>query len=59
MNASSSGENFWCVGATSENGHLDEVVHGDMNLLWNVNGASKDDQTYIPKSRLKRKDLHK
>jgi hypothetical protein len=32
MKAPSSGENFWCVRATSENGHLDEVVQGDMNL---------------------------
>jgi len=32
MNTSSSGENFRRVRATSENGHLNEVVHCDMNL---------------------------
>ena len=32
MNVPSSGENFRYVRAASENGHLDEVVHCDMNL---------------------------
>ena len=25
-------DNFWCIGAASENGHFDEAVHGDVNL---------------------------
>jgi hypothetical protein len=32
MNTSSSSENLGCVRATSENGHLDEIVYSDVNL---------------------------